>query len=152
MWENKYEAEKIEKQQQEYDKLAAVGLKKLKILSISLLVVLLFHIAVLGIQSPVVMIGDICLLLAALAGFYKNSDIGFYSFCASLFISTAIWVSDIYKFIVLALAVFGNPSEVKMWLSFFAMLMFLVCYIVSLKFLFFDDDIRVWKSYRRHTR
>ena len=152
MWDNKYEAERIEKQQQEYDKLAAVGLKRLKLLSAGLLVILLFHIAVLGIQSPAVMVLDICLLLAAIVGFFKNSDIGFYSFCAALFVSTAIWVSDIYKLIVLALALFGNPSDVIMWLSFLAMLIFLICYIVSLKMLFFDENIRIWKGFRRHTR
>ena len=153
MWDNKYEAEKIEEQQQKYDKLAVIGLKRLKIASIVGAVVLLFHIVVLGLGSPYVLIPAVLLFALAIFGFCKNSDTGFYAFCAALFFCTALWVSDIYKLIVLTLALFGNSNaEVKMWLSFIAMLLFLVSYVLSVRLLFLDENVHTWKSYRRHSK
>ena len=153
MWDNKYEAEKIEEQQQKYDKLAAIGLKRLKTASITAVVVLLFHIIVLGLGSPYVLIPAVLLFVLAVLGFCKNSDIGFYAFCAALFFCTALWVSDIYKLIVLTLALFGaSNADVKMWLSFIAMFLFLVSYVLSVRLLFLDDNVHTWKSYRRHSR
>ena len=153
MWDNKYEAEKIEEQQQKYDKLAAIGLKRLKTASITAVVVLLFHIIVLGLGSPYVLIPAVLLFVLAVLGFYKNSDLGFYAFCAALFFCTALWVSDIYKLIVLTLALFGaSNADVKMWLSFIAMFLFLVSYVLSVRLLFLDDNVHTWKSYRRHSR
>ena len=152
MWDNKYEAEKIEEQQQKYDKLAAIGLKRLKAASIIGVVVLLFHIIVLGLGSPYVLIPAVLLFALAIIGFCKNSDTGFYAFCAALFFCTALWVSDIYKLIVLTLALFGNSNaEVKMWLSFIAMLLFLVSYVFSVRLLFLDENVHTWKSFRRHS-
>ena len=152
MWDNKYEAEKIEEQQQKYDKLAAIGLKRLKAASIIGVVVLLFHIVVLGLGSPYVLIPAVLLFALAIFGLCKNSDIGFYSFCAALFFCTALWVSDIYKLIVLTLALFGNSNaDVKMWLSFIAMLLFLVSYVFSVRLLFLDENVHIWKSFRRHS-
>jgi len=153
MWDNKYEAEKIEEQQQKYDKLAAIGLKRLKASSIIGVVVLLFHIIVLGLGSPYVLIPAVLLFALAIIGFCKNSDVGFYAFCAALFFCTALWVSDIYKLIVLTLALFGNSNaEVKMWLSFITMLLFLVSYVLSVRLLFLDENVHTWKSYRRHSK
>ncbi len=153
MWDNKYEAEKIEEQQQKYDKLAAIGLKRLKSASIIGVVVLLFHIVVLGLGSPYVLIPAVLLFALAIIGLCKNSDTGFYAFCAALFFCTALWVSDIYKLIVLTLALFGNSNaDVKMWLSFIAMLLFLVSYVLSVRLLFLDENVHTWKSYRRHSR
>lgn len=151
MWDNKYEAEKIEKQQLEYDKKSKSGLKRLIIISAIDLISVLAHIAVIGIQSPIVMLLITGLFLVSLAGFVKNNDIGFYAFCAAVFTSTALWVTDCHKLFFLVLAIFGNSSPgLDMFLSLVVLLFFMASYIVSIRFLLFDENVHCWKEFRRH--
>ena len=153
MWENKEDAEKIEEQQQKYDKLAAVGLKKLRILSAVGAAILLFHIAVMGIRSPYVLVPAVTFYVVAGFCFYKNVEFGFYAMCAALFFCTAVWASDIYKLIALTIALFGKSDDkAQMWLHFIAMLSFLTCYIVTFWLLLLDEDIRTWKTFGRHSK
>ena len=149
MWDNSFDSEQIEKKQLEYDKMSAVGLKKLRIVSALDIAVLLLHIASTGIMSAAVIIIILSLMMVCIYALAKDLDIGFYSFCAATLFSTASFIADCYKIIPLIALALDDNTSLDMLLEVAARSAFMICYLVTVKYLFTDKHIHCWKNFRR---